>query len=273
MAKSAAGKRPGAKRVLVASERPASSLSLEAASAPSPPVPPRPLPGWSPVSSRVDTPLGSSGWTNTRKVPGRPARQAQPRVSLSGSPSTQRKRQQEQKEQNEQNDQEQEQEQEQDAIPRRLSRHFAGGLASRRLSEHGPKNRQVRFALGSKSSQGGAGVATRSRTKVPVIGASADQPIALDDSDSDVEVAPPAQAATLPHSQEADADQVSDASTLDLNELGATCIARVDECDVLFGLFQCTASLMFQNDRVCISGIRCGLCALCSTAIPDVWHC
>jgi hypothetical protein len=239
-AKSAAVKRPGAKRVLINSERPASSSSLEAASAPSPPVPARPLPSRSPLQSRADKPLGSSGWTNTRKAPERPARQAQPRVSLSESPSTRR----------------QQQEPSQDAAPRHSSRHFSGSLATRRLSEYAPKNRQVTFALGSKSNQSEMGVATRSRTKAPVIGASADQPIALDDSDSDVEDAPPPPTTASPHSQEADADQVSDTSTLDLNELGATCVARIDECDVLFGLFQCTALLLFQNDRVCICNIR-----------------
>lgn len=93
-------------------------------------------------------------------------------------------------------------------------------------------------------------MSTRSRSKPAIIGATADQPIALDDSDSDGDDTPTSQ------SKEVDVDQVSDTSAVDLGELGATCVARVDECDVLFGLFQCTATLLFQNDRVCISNIR-----------------
>lgn len=123
-------------------------------------------------------------------------------------------------------------------------------------SEQVPTNRQM--ALRVNSSNTGRRLKTRATTKRDISG-SADQPIALDDSDSEEEEkrdkTPPCATEDQPM---IDADQ-SDSSSVDIAEIRATSLTK-GTCDVLFGLFQCTAKLIFQNDRVYITNIRWAVC-------------
>ncbi|KAL3661733.1 hypothetical protein V7S43_013030 [Phytophthora oleae] len=42
----------------------------------------------------------------------------------------------------------------------------------------------------------------------------------------------------------------------DLEEIALKCMARIDSCDVMIGIFQCNADLLFQGDRMCMRNIR-----------------
>ncbi|KAG1698895.1 hypothetical protein DVH05_014279 [Phytophthora capsici] len=42
----------------------------------------------------------------------------------------------------------------------------------------------------------------------------------------------------------------------DLEEIALNCMARIHSCDVLIGIFQCNADLLFQGDRMCMRNIR-----------------
>ncbi|KAG7381140.1 hypothetical protein PHYPSEUDO_006421 [Phytophthora pseudosyringae] len=95
---------------------------------------------------------------------------------------------------------------------------------------------------------------------------SAAKPIALDsDSDSELEV----QSRGTSRSEDfcgkvlnvtrqngAEQDQEVKSAAIDLDDMAMHAMARIDNCDMMIGLFQCIVDLIFQGDRVCMRNIR-----------------
>lgn len=86
---------------------------------------------------------------------------------------------------------------------------------------------------------------------------SALQPISLDSDSEECESPPRKKPNTNGPSPVPPVEMAkSPESTIDLDEVETQSVVQIKECDVLIGLFQCNATLFFQNDRVCISNIR-----------------
>ncbi|RLN58838.1 hypothetical protein BBJ28_00018614, partial [Nothophytophthora sp. Chile5] len=201
-----------------------SSSSLEVASAPMPKT-----------REATSLPLGSSGWKNTRQPQGVPRQ----RVVLAST------------------------------VKRFELRSFrphdsppVGGIATRlstrtcnlQSSESGTSSSTLPFTLRSTRSTTRLG-----KRKISTVGSAA-EPIALDsDSESEAEV-PTANVNTNGASdsgkQAMRVQEQEKAPAVNLEEIEATSVAQMYDCNALIGLFQCVVDLFFQLDRVCMCKIR-----------------
>ncbi|KAG6951463.1 hypothetical protein JG687_00013601 [Phytophthora cactorum] len=89
---------------------------------------------------------------------------------------------------------------------------------------------------------------------------SAAKPIALDsDSDSEPEVQSESTCKDIvadTRKNGSKKNQEAKSPAIDLDEIALHAMARIDNCDVMIGLFQCIVDLIFQGDRMCMRNIR-----------------